>query len=85
MLMYTSSGTRILIIRLMTRSSASISISLLCMRISHLSQVAVPPPEGDFRTGTLSRFVGRGIGPVILTPVLSAMAFSSLHILSNRL
>ena len=79
----TSSGTRILIIRLMTRSSASMSMRRLWIRISHLSQVAVPSPQGVLRTGTRSRLVGRGIGPVILTPVLSAMVFSSLHTSSS--
>jgi hypothetical protein len=28
-----------------------------------------PPPSGPLRTGTRSRFVGRGIGPAISTPV----------------
>lgn len=85
MLMYTSSGTRILMIRRITRSSASMSMSLLWMRISQRSQVGVPSPEGAFKTGTLSRFVGRGIGPVIFTPVFSAIALSSPHTVSNRL
>src|SRR3990172_2060276 len=43
----------------------------LCTRISHRSQVSEPSPSGDFRTGTLRRFVGRGIGPLIATPVRS--------------
>jgi len=55
------------------------------MRISHLSQVAVPSPHGVFRTGTRSLFVGSGIGPVILIPVLSAMVFSSPHTSSSFL
>ena len=81
----TSSGTRIRIMRLMTRSSASMSIRRLCMRISHLSHVAVPSPHGDFRTGTLSFFVGSGFGPRILTPVFWAMALSSSHTSSSFL
>jgi len=83
MLTKTSSGTRILIIRLITRSSESMSMRRLWIRISHLSQVAVPSPHGVLRTGTRSRLVGREIGPVILTPVLSAMVFSSLHTSSS--
>ena len=83
MLTYTSSGTRILMILRMARSSASMSISLLCMRISHLSHVAVPSPHGVFLTGTLRRFVGKGMGPVIFTPVFSAMVLSSVHTSSS--
>ena len=83
MLTKTSSGTRILMIRLMTRSSASMLMRRLWMRSSHLSQVAVPSPQGVLRTGTRSLLVGRGIGPVIFTPVFSAMAFSSLHTSSS--
>jgi len=85
MLTKTSSGTRILMIRRMTRSSASMSISLLWMRISHLSHVCVPSPQGDFKTGTRRRLVGKGTGPVILTPVLSAMVLSSMQTSSNFL
>jgi len=70
-------------IRLMTRSSESMSIKRLWMRISHLSHVAVPSPEGAFRTGTRSRFVGNGTGPFILTPVFWAMLLSSPHTSSS--
>lgn len=70
-------------IRLMTRSSESMSIKRLCMRISHLSHVAVPSPHGDFRTGTRRRFVGSGTGPLILTPVFVAMLLSSSHTSSS--
>jgi hypothetical protein len=83
MLTKTSSGTRILMIRLMTRSSASMLMRRLWMRSSHLSHVAVPSPQGLLRTGTRSLFVGRGIGPVIFTPVFSAMVFSSPHTSSS--
>ncbi len=69
--------------RLMTRSSESMSIKRLCMRISHLSHVAVPSPHGDFRTGTRRRFVGSGTGPLILTPVFVAMLLSSSHTSSS--
>ena len=47
-----------------------ISKRRLWIRISYLAQVAVPWPEGAFNTGTLSLFVGRGIGPKRLIPVL---------------
>jgi hypothetical protein len=53
----------------MTRSSESMSIKRLWMRISHLSHVAVPSPDGAFKTGTRSLLVGSGTGPLILTPV----------------
>lgn len=80
---WTSSGTRMRIIRRMTRSSESMSISRLWMRISHLSHVAVPSPEGAFKTGTRRRFVGSGTGPLIFTPVFWAMFFSSWHTSSS--
>ncbi len=83
MLTKTSSGTRILIIRLITRSSASMSMRRLWMRSSHLSQVAVPSPHGVFRTGTRSLLVGSGIGPDIFTPVFVAMVLSSPHTSSS--
>jgi hypothetical protein len=53
------------------------------MRISHLSQVAVPSPHGVFKTGTFSLFVGKGTGPFIFTPVFWTMIFSSPHISSS--
>ena len=55
--------------RRITRSSESMSINRLWMRISHLSHVAVPSPDGAFKTGTFKRFVGSGTGPLILAPV----------------
>ena len=81
----TSSGTRTLMILRITRSSASTMMRRLWMRSSHLSQVAVPSPHGDLRTGTRSLLVGRGWGPLIFTPVFSAMAFSSPHTSSSFL
>ena len=69
--------------RRITRSSESISIKRLWMRISHLSHVAVPSPEGAFKTGTRSRLVGSGTGPLIFAPVFWAMAFSSSHTSSS--
>jgi len=81
----TSSGTRILMILRITRSSASIMMRRLWIRSSHLSQVAVPSPQGVLRTGTRSLLVGRGWGPLIFTPVFSAMAFSSPHTSSSFL
>src|SRR3989338_11049054 len=49
------------------------------MRISYLSHEAFPSPSGDFRVVTLSFFVGKGIGPRITTPVLSAISLIELH------
>jgi hypothetical protein len=83
MVTWTSSGTRIRMILRMTRSSESMSIRRLWMRISHLSHVAVPEPEGALRTGTLSRLVGSGTGPFIFTPVFCAMFFNSPHTSSS--
>ena len=69
--------------RRITRSSESMSMSRLWMRISHLSQVAVPSPDGPFKTGTRSRLVGSGTGPLIFTPVFWAMLLSSSHTSSS--
>ncbi len=80
---WTSSGTRMRIMRRITRSSESMSIRRLWMRISHLSHVAVPSPQGDFKTGTRRRFVGSGTGPLIFTPVFRAMFLSSWHTSSS--
>jgi len=54
----------------MERSPAIISNNLLWIRISNLAQVAVPWPLGAFNTGTLKRFVGKGIGPCFFIPVV---------------
>src|SRR6266699_6819793 len=45
-----------------------------------LVECVCPCPAGDFRVGTISFFVGRGIGPLSLTPVLSAISLISAHI-----
>src|SRR5207237_9605935 len=76
----TSSGARILMSRFKKRSFGSTSMRRLCILISHLSKVFVPWPAGDFRVGTISFLVGRGIGPFSLTPVLSAISLISAHI-----
>src|SRR5438445_13862580 len=55
-------------------------MSRLWILISHLSKVFVPWPAGDFRVGTISFLVGRGIGPFSLTRVLSAISLISAHI-----
>src|SRR3989475_10974279 len=78
--MKTSSGALILINRFKNRSLGSTSMSRLWIRISHLSKVCVPWPHGDFLVGICSFFVGRGMGPLSLTPVLSAMSRISVHI-----
>lgn len=67
------------------RSSASRSINRLCMRISQWSQVGEPSPSGLFLHGTRSFFVGRGMGPDILTPVVSTIFFTCWQISSNFL
>lgn len=56
-----------------------ISKSLLWIRISNLAHVAVPWPEGAFNTGTRNLFVGRGIGPYFLMPVLSQTDSNCSH------
>src|SRR5438132_13133594 len=76
----TSSGVRILMSSFKKRSFGSTSMRRLCILISHLSKVFVPWPAGDFRVGTISFLVGRGIGPFSLTPVLSAISLISAHI-----
>src|SRR5438093_2590414 len=81
--MFTPSGTWIRINALNARSSASRSISRLWIRISHRSHVSDPSPSGDFRTGTISRFVGSGIGPLIATPVRSDIVLICWHTLST--
>jgi len=80
--MLTPSGTWILISCRRALSSASSSMSLLWMRISQWSQVSEPPPQGDFLTGTLSLFVGSGMGPVIAVPVRSAICLIWLQTFS---
>ncbi len=67
------------------RSSASKSINRLCIRISQWSHVGEPSPSGLFLQGTRSFFVGRGMGPDILTPVVSAICLTCWHIPSSCL
>src|SRR5881397_3298024 len=81
--MLTPSGTWMRISCRNARSSASRSMSLLWIRISHRSHVSLPSPSGDFRTGTTSRFVGSGIGPAIATPVRSLISLICWHTLST--
>src|SRR5437870_1469532 len=81
--MFTPSGTWIRMSCRSARSSASRSMSLLWIRISHRSHVSLPSPSGDFRTGTTSRFVGSGIGPAIATPVRSLISLICWHTLST--
>ena len=54
-------GTRMT--NLNARSSTPKSINLLWMRISKLSKLAFPLPQGLFLVVCFSLFVGRGIGP----------------------
>ena len=51
-----------------TFSFAGKSINRLWIRISYLSNVAVPSPHGDFLVVTLSFLVGNGTGPLIIIP-----------------
>src|SRR5947209_13976850 len=81
--MFTPSGTWMRMSCRSARSSASRSMSLLWIRISHRSHVSLPSPSGDFRTGTSSRFVGSGIGPAIATPVRSLISLICWHTLST--
>src|SRR3989475_548944 len=81
--MFTPSGTWMRMSCRSARSSASRSMSLLWIRISHRSHVSLPSPSGDFRTGTTSRFVGSGIGPAIATPVRSLISLICWHTLST--
>src|SRR5438093_478604 len=81
--MLTPSGTWMRISCRNARSSASRSMSRLWIRISQRSHVSLPSPSGDFRTGTTSRFVGRGIGPAIATPVRSLISLICWHTLST--
>src|SRR5437899_4508226 len=81
--MLTPSGTWMRMNCRSARSSASRSMSRLWIRISQRSHVSLPSPSGDFRTGTTSRFVGRGIGPAIATPVRSLISLICWHTLST--
>src|SRR5881398_682459 len=81
--MLTPSGTWMRMSCRKARSSASRSMSLLWIRTSQRSHVSLPSPSGDLRTGTTSRFVGRGIGPAIATPVRSLISLICWHTLST--
>src|SRR5438309_1934054 len=81
--MLTPSGTWMRMSWRKARSSASRSMSRLWIRISQRSQVSLPSPSGDLRTGTTRRFVGSGIGPAIATPVRSLISLICWHTLST--
>jgi len=57
------------------------SINLLWIRISYLSNVAVPSPQGDFLVVTFSFFVGSGTGPEIVIPDFFAISLIVSEIL----
>ena len=52
------------VMSLMTVTGQTISITLLWIRISYLSQVLVPSPQGDFLVVTLKILVGILRGPL---------------------
>ena len=78
--MCTVGGIEVLMIACSTRSFEGRSIMRLCIRISNLSKVAVPSPQGDFLVVTFSFFVGRGIGPEIFIPADEAISFMESQI-----
>src|SRR3989338_6937199 len=77
--MFRPSGIGTLMTSLKALSSRPRSISLLWTLISYLSQVAVPSPSGDFLVVTFNLLVGKGIGPLMLTPVLSEISLMYEH------
>jgi len=72
--MCTPSGTCIRITCLKVLSLASRSMILLCMRISHLSQVEVPSPSGLLRVVIFILRVGMDMGPANLLPIFLVMS-----------
>src|SRR3989344_3393149 len=67
-------GRGTLIINLKALSSKPKSISLLWTRISNLSKLALPSPQGVFLVVILSFLVGKGIGPLIMVLVFLAIS-----------
>src|SRR3989344_6188237 len=61
---------------------STISMTLLWVFISNAS-LAFLSVCGDFKTVILSVFVGRGIGPTILAPVLKAVSNRDSQVLSS--
>src|SRR5919201_5072889 len=58
-------------------------MSRLWIRISQRSQVSLPSPSGDFRTGTTNPLVARSIGPAISTTVRSLITLICWQTLST--
>ena len=56
------------VMSLMTATGQMMSITLLWIRISYLSQVLVPSPQGDFLVVTLKILVGILRGPLVSYP-----------------
>ena len=60
------------------------SISRLWMRISNISQVLLPSPQGVFRVVTFRVFVGRRTGPLTRRFLDLARSRSSVHTFSSE-
>ena len=73
------------VISLTTEDGHMISITLLWIFISYLSQVLVPSPHGDFLVVTLRIFVGILTGPLVSKPLFLALVIISLQASSKWL
>lgn len=60
------------------------SISRLWMRISYLSQVLEPSPQGDLRVTMWRVLVGRRTGPLTVSDLERARSISSWHTFSRE-
>merc|ERR1719393_624371 len=73
------------VMSLMTATGQMMSITLLWIRISYLSQVLVPSPQGDFLVVTLKILVGILTGPLVSYPLFLALTRISLQAHSSGL
>ena len=67
------------------QARTSHSISRLWMRISYMSQVLLPSPQGVLRVVTFRCLVGRRTGPLTRRSFERARSISSLHTFSSDL
>merc|ERR1719261_1036553 len=67
------------VISFTTEDGHMISITLLWILISYLSQVLVPSPHGDFLVVILRIFVGILTGPLVSYPLFLALVIISLQ------